>query len=120
VKNNMAKTIRIKLPSIEQVQFSLIAEFDDIPVRGNALASGDDKFDKQVEDEIIKRINNGDVWAWCCVEVKATYKSIESDTEYLGACSYADEQDFKTGGYYEDMKQTAYENLLDKIKALSV
>jgi len=38
----------------------------------------------------------------------------------LGACSYKDEEDFKKGGYYEDMKKQAYNDLINQIKALAV
>ena len=73
----MAKTIRIKLPSIEQVEFILKAEIDEINVRGNAIDSGNKLLDTRVENSIIERLNNGDVWAWASVELKAKYKGIE-------------------------------------------
>lgn len=111
-------TIRIKLPTIEQVKFTLEAEQDDIPVRGNAMASGDEEVDKRYEDEIIERLNNGDVWAWASVCVKAEWRGIEG-TAYLGGCCYKDEDDFKKEGiYYDGMKQDAYDELIGKIKAL--
>ena len=67
---------------------------DDCPVRGNALASGDDAYDKKVEDEILERLDNGDVWAWAVVEVRAGYGDL-SASDYLGACSYESEKDFR-------------------------
>lgn len=111
-------TIRIKLPKIEEVEFVLIVEQEDIPVRGNAMASGDDAADKAYEDEIIERLDNGDVWAWACVCVTATWKGMEG-VNYLGCCCYKDEADFKAEyGYYKDMKQQAYDDLIKKITAL--
>lgn len=87
---------------------------EDTPVRGNALDSGDKAYDKQVEDEILARLHSDDLWAWCCVRVVATVtvdgQTFEGD-DYLGCSSYTDEADFKAGGYFEDMKKTALENL---------
>lgn len=88
-----------------------------IEVRGNAMASGDDAFDKKVEDEIIERFNGGDIWAWCTVEVQAEFKGITA-SDHLGGCSYNDEKDFMAGGYYEDMVKTAVGELADKIAEL--
>jgi|SRR6185295_17241197 len=111
-------TIRIKLPKIEDVTFTLAAEMDDTPVRGNAMASGDDAADKGYEDEIIERLDNGDVWAWACVCVTAEWRGMEG-AQYLGSCCYENEEDFiKNSGHYEDMKQEAYDNLIEQIKAL--
>lgn len=112
-------TIRIKLPTIEQVQFTLEVKQEDILVRGNAVISGDNAVDKKVEDEIIDRLENGDVWAWASVCVRAEWKGIEG-VDYLGCCCYKDENDFKQpGGYYEDMKKEAFAELLQKVKELA-
>lgn len=110
-------TIRIKLPKITEVEFTMEVEQDDCPVRGNAMASGDDAIDKKVEEEIIQRLDNGDVWAWACVCVCATWKGMEGRA-YLGACCYNDEADFKKDGYYKDMKTEAYTELINSLKAL--
>jgi hypothetical protein len=50
--------------------FTIHAEVDETPVRGNALASGDDAADREYEDEILARLRDDDVWAWACVEVR--------------------------------------------------
>lgn len=111
-------TIRIKLPKIEEVNFALTVEEETMEVRGNALASGDDKLDKEYEDEIIRRLKNGDIWAWASVCVAAHWKGI-SGIDWLGNCSYKDEEDFKqSGGYYESMKQQSYDDLIAKLMAL--
>lgn len=90
---------------------------DDAPVRGNAMASGDDELDRKVEDEILDRLDSGDVWAWASVEVRATHEGL-SGSDYLGCCCYRDEEDFKSGGYYEDMVREACSNLADQIAAV--
>lgn len=93
---------------------------DDTPIRGNAIVSGDDKMDKEVEDELISRLNDEDIWAWCVVTVTAEYNGY-TGKDHLGACSYKNEEDFKTpGGYYDDMVENAIDELNDNIaKAVS-
>jgi hypothetical protein len=93
------------------LEITVTARQDHIPVRGNAMASGDDALDKQVEDEIIARLNSGDVWAWASVCVKVTYLGLEAE-EYLGGCCYEGENDFiKNSGYYDDMVAAAIDDL---------
>ena len=55
--------------SKEEVSISLNAEPEPVPVRGNAMASGDDQLDQEVEDRILARLDAGDVWAWAAVTV---------------------------------------------------
>jgi hypothetical protein len=105
-----------------EVTFTLEAEEEHIPVRGNVLCSGDDALDRATEDEIIARLDRGDVWAWACVTVTATYTMPDSGETlvgraYLGGCSYAGAEDFKRDGYYEDMKIEALEELHKAVSA---
>ena len=95
----------------------LIATQDDTPVRGNAMASGDDEEDRRYEDMILERLNNGDVWAWAQVEVQATLPDGRTGSAYLGGCCYEDEKDFKQGGYYEGMILNAVDDAASKPKA---
>ena len=95
------------------VVFTMEAEEDDCEVRGNAMASGDDTYDSEVENEILARLNVGDIWAWASVLVTATdSKTGLTGHDYLRSCSYKHAADFiQTSGYYEDMKHTALDNL---------
>lgn len=70
-----------------KIDFKLIVEQDDMPVRGNALASGDDELDRKTEQEIIDRLDNGDVWAWAQVSIRASWAGFRGD-DHLGGCSY--------------------------------
>lgn len=100
----------------KNAEIRLEAEYDDMPVRGNAMASDDDAFDKKVEDRIIARLDNGDVWAWAVVTVTAIYRGYEgSDT--LGACCYASEKSFRRDSYFTDMKANAIASLADQLLA---
>jgi len=100
------------------VTFTVHAEEDYIPVRGNAMASDDPEFDKKVEDEIIARLEAGDVWAWASVTVRAKWNGFVGE-DHLGGCCYWDEEDFKkSGGYYEDMKAEALTALNRELRSL--
>jgi hypothetical protein len=74
-----------------------------VRVRGNAMASGDDEFDRQIEDEIISRLESGDIYAWFTAKVTVRDSYGREASDYLGACCYEDARDFKRGGYYLDM-----------------
>ena len=97
-----------------KIRYQIEIEQDDIPVRGNAIASGDNATDKAVEDEIIERLDNGDTWAWCSVCVVAEAGGVEGRA-YLVACSYKDEEDFRSGGYYEQMQEDAKDDLIAQL-----
>ena len=98
------------------ITFTLKAEQEDTMVRGNAQDSGDAALDKQVEDEIIARLDNGDVWAWCYIVVTASCAGF-TGRDTLGGCCYRDEADFKqSGGYYKQMQEEARADLLRNIE----
>jgi hypothetical protein len=74
---------------------------EDLPIRGNLMASGDEVLDKQFEDAVIEELEHNP-WAWCVVEVRACWMGLKAST-FLGGCSYRSEADFKVDGYYDDM-----------------
>lgn len=94
----------------EDVEFIIECQEEFVPVQGNAMVSGDDAVDKEVEDKIINDFNSGNLWAWCTVRVAAKWKEFEGD-DYLGCCSYNSEEEFKSDGYFKDMKQNALDEL---------
>ena len=94
-----------------EARISIRAEPEIVPIEGNAMASGDDAFDAQVESGIRERLNQGDIWAWAAVEVKATWKVFRG-TACLGCCSYESEEDFRQpDGYFDDLLNEALEDL---------
>jgi hypothetical protein len=109
--------IRFKLPTIDQVNFTVEALPEDLPIRGNIMASGDDDVDKEVEETVIRQLENGNVWAWCIIEVTAEYKGY-TGVDYLGGCSYRSRADFEKDAYCKDMKRQAFEALLLSLQAL--
>lgn len=110
--------INITLPTINQVKFEIILHEEHASIRGNCMASGDDAFDEKCARKIERQLDRGNLWAWCTVEVKATYKGLTA-SDYLGCCSYSSERSFKRDGYYEDMKQTAFDEIIKALKAFA-
>lgn len=103
-----------------KVTYSISIEPEEIPVRGNSLASGDNEVNKQYADEIIRQLDAGNDWAWCAVTVTATFGEF-SGQDHLGCCSYASEEEFrKPGGYWDDMKAEAIEALKANIESARV
>ena len=104
-----------------EVTFTIEVLPEEIPVRGNALASGDDDADHDCENKILRALERGNGWAWCCVRVTAAWSALDGE-EYtgcdsLGCCSYAGEKDFtRGGGYFDDMKREALDNLNKQIE----
>ena len=100
----------------EEVVFTLTAEQDDLPIRGNAIDSGDEDFDEKVAREIEENLDRGNEWAWACVKVTASWAGF-TGTDYLGGCSYKDEDAFRApGGYLESMLGQAVDDLLREIE----
>ena len=70
-------------------EFRFYAAYSEIAVRGNAVASGDDEHDKEVEDEIINRLNHGNLEAWFDAECFCHHlKTGINSSAFLGGCSY--------------------------------
>ena len=96
-----------------KVEYVLDVEPEDMPITGNAIASGDSAYDRQVEAELIQKRDSGDVWAWCTVTVKARFHDFEGWST-LGCVSCVDEADFRKNHYWQ-MCQEALNNLLDNL-----
>ena len=82
---------------------------EDISIEGNASAI-DSETDAKIAADIREQLENGNEWAWCAVEVLATWEGLEA-SDHIGACSYSSEADFKTGGYYDDMVNSCIDQL---------
>lgn len=65
---------------------------EDFGVRGNLQISGDDEADTAAEDEVLDRLDRGEVVAWCVLQVNVRFMGLES-VVYLGGCSYSSEDD---------------------------
>ncbi len=98
-------------------EFQIFVNPEDVSIRDNAIASGDDKADRECEDRIMADLENGNEWAWCGVEVRATLPgTVLSGSDFLGCCSFTDKEDFCTSGCYDDMKAEAYDRLIIEVE----
>jgi len=102
------------------VTVTLKIEACDIPIRGNAIASGDDAYDKTIEDDLMYRLENGDIWAWfnatAIVEISVNGVKFQG-LEFLGACSYKDLKQFlEDGDYGRDLIDCAWERAIVSIE----
>ena len=71
----------------EEVSFRIECSPEEIGIEGNYMASGDDAADKAVEDDILRQLEEGNEWAWCCVRVVAEWEGMEGH-DFLGCCSF--------------------------------
>jgi hypothetical protein len=107
---------KIRLLKESEVTFTLECEPEDLPVRGNAMASGNPDVDRETEQWIFAQLASGNDWAWCCVKVTAEWNGFEG-VDYLGTCSYRSEEEFRSDAYFADMKTRALEDLNETLQA---
>lgn len=94
-----------------EVEFVTVCHPEDVPIEGNASAWDDEKANRRLVKWIEKQLDNGNQWAWCCVEVVAKWRTWKG-RDTLGCCSYKGEKDFcRNDGYWPDMKAEALERL---------
>ena len=110
--------MQVRELTASDVRFTLTAEADETPVRGNALASGDDAEDRAAEDAILARLDRGDVWAWAVVTVRATWRGYSAEA-HLGCCSYDDEARFRADPYFADLCAEALSALNDEVATMA-
>jgi len=104
------------MPTLNEVQFELTADWEQDDPAGHFCDEEDVEF-------VREQIRDGNVWGWCSVEVKAKFTTEDGEeveaSDYLGGCSYRNRQDFmEPGGYYDDMKKSAYTELCGKLNKL--
>lgn len=116
MSQNKVKARKIQASEVE-FMIECLPEYE--PVIGNALASGNDKEDRECEDQIIADLESGNEWAWCRVKVTARLGSLVG-VDYLGCCSYSSQADFShPEGYLPQMKDEALADLQDQIDKLA-
>jgi hypothetical protein len=99
------------------IKFEIELLEEDIPVRGNVCDTGDEELDKKMEAEVLNQLQRGNLWAWCTVRVVASFDG-ETGDDYLGCCSYKNEEEFKHGdGYYPQMQEEALHRLIANLNA---
>ena len=99
--------------------YALSVAPEDMPVRGNVMASDNSDADRECEDRVLWELSAGNVWAWCCVRVTCTAGGV-TGTAHLGGCSYASAEDFMAeDGYFSEMQAEARASLLERLEAAS-
>lgn len=106
----------MKVLEVSDVIIEIIIDESFQPIE-KALSFKETGADHSEYIEKVQNDNGDNLWLWCDVEVKATYKGV-SGSAYLGGCAYESEEDFKAGGYYEQMVSEALEELNSNIKDL--
>lgn len=90
---------------------TVTAEYDNDGPEGY-FDSGDAADDAATCAAIRAGADSGNEWAWCIAKVETDWRGLIA-IEYLGGCTYANEADFKAGGYYADMLDTTHETLTE-------
>lgn len=108
--------------TLEDVTISVTTEEEDVPVRDNALASGDADADREEEDAILARLKRGDYEAWCRVIVTATWEAPDGN-EYtgqdsLGCCVLGDGYTAEQCAEHHDMAEQALNDLNQRLACI--
>jgi hypothetical protein len=123
--------LKAKQLTEKDVEIILTCSPENEQIEGNASAITPD-VDRETVQWIKKELSDGNEWAWCTVtviarirvEVARPGRVTECVTlegfDHLGCCSYRGEADFRTpGGYFDDMKAQALDDLQAKVNALA-
>lgn len=101
----------------EVVRFEISIEPEPISIE-STLSFEETGADYSEYIEKVLNDNGANPWLWCSVKVTAGWFELEGYS-YLGACAYQSEEDFKNGGYFEQMKDEAFEQLKEKVERLT-
>lgn len=105
---------RMRAVIAREATVTLTCAAEDLQIEGNALASGNDEWDREQEQWIRDQLDGGNEWAWCCARVDVEWEGFK-ETEYLGACSYKSRADFIACGERETMASEATARLADRL-----
>ena len=100
------------------VEYAIILHEELAPPEGN-FALGDDEEDAATCKKIREDMQHNE-YAWCCIEVRCYYQGEIFGNDFLGGCSYESQKGFMEGGYYEDMKDRALEELCAELEKLQL
>jgi len=84
----------------------------------NAIPENDAIEDHFDDAEIVAQVKSDaehNLWAWCCIAVKAEWEGYIA-TVYLGGCSYSGEAEFRCDEYFNDMKKDALDLLNRRVE----
>src|SRR5688572_8056487 len=103
---------------VDEIEWTLRCEPEDVAIEGNAMASGDDAVDQECYQWIRDQLDSGNLWAWCWVSLEARWNGLTS-RESLGGCSYKSREDFIANSmYYDDMRAECIRQLNEQAQAI--
>lgn len=109
--------MRLRELKSDEVSFTVKVEEECcVPVKGNAIDSGDEDFDRNVENEILDRLRRGDSFAWCSILVTAEWNGHKGIAS-LGCCSLEGESDVETTINDHGMRDEALDDLNKGLQA---
>jgi len=115
LKKNIPPKIIFRPLTKPEVEILLTIEEEDTGPAG-CFSCGDDKQDEELVNEIQFKLARGNLWAWCQVRIEVTWGGF-NECQYLGCCSYENEEDFKQhSGYYDQLVDEVIDNLNQNIK----
>lgn len=77
----------------------------------------EDSFTEQESINFVRQLASETEWGWCCVKVTVHYGDL-TETEYLEACSYRNESEFRECPYYADMVSECCARLADSVASI--
>lgn len=87
-----------------------------MPVRGNYMCTDDTEQDKADEDEVIERLNRGEIEAWCRVVVIAEWEGYKGYAS-IGGCVFGSASEAAQMAIDYDLHDEALEDLNRQIEA---
>lgn len=100
----------------DEVKFELEIESEDLhlQVRGNYMCTSDPESDKKAEDEILARLERGDIYAWCVIKVTAKWEGFEGFAT-IGGVSFSEDEDGDKQAENEAESYGLHEEALDQL-----
>lgn len=100
----------------DEIKFTVECLDEHIPIKGNAIASGDNEYDRKVEEKLKRQLRDNP-WAWCSIKVIGEYRGLTA-VDYLGCCSYKNEKDFRNSPYFKDMRDNVIADLQEQVNRI--
>lgn len=101
--------------TVADVEWEVIARPEDFSPEDDL----DEATHADLLEEIADRLNSGDQWAWCCVEVRGEFRGLTA-SDFLGGCCYRDAKEFtQPDGYYPQMQAEVLAQLQAQFDSLA-
>lgn len=111
----MKLSIRNPEVKISGVTYTLTVDQEDIEIKGNVLASGNEDDDRKAEEWTYHELERGNIFAWCWARVVAKADGFEG-SDSLGCISCRGREEFERL-FLPDLKTNALDDLRRVLKA---